>query len=728
MHNDVKNRHRQQRSLITLALTALIIFCSPTTVPAQALVVLDAGHGGRDPGAVGCNREEATHVLDVAQRTKAFLETAGLRVELTRADDTFVELISRAAFANERQASAFVSIHANSNAGTAASGTETWIANEASAGAQRLAQGLQSELVAAWGLRDRGVKRSNFTVLTATNMPAALTEIGFINRCDQDSALIGDPTEREEIARAHAVAISAYLDAGDIGDPGGAEMPSGLSGTLIGVTFEDTGAGLEDPSMRLSGVEVSVAALNLSARSAVSTGAWSFEVPPGTYTVRATLDGFTPAQRVCVVESGQDAWCSLGLSPQNPTDPGGAEAGETPPLLPDMGPDQGGAEQPLGGDTPQGGERPPAPVGGDPALAGDEPPLAGEDVTPELPIDGGLEAGAEAKAASKAKRKDSGCQATPSHGAPPPLFFFSLLLLTLRLRCRPSLSLFLFALGLTSASPAVVSAHVPDLPLGGGVAVLGGAHEEGGLHIKSLKQLTAAGYAKAFLSPDGQRVLLIHRDQSTVSVLELNQAEPHRLTSARGAGRNPTWHLDSQGVALRSPDQSADAVPLLHLNLQGELIPPPLMDHLSQRALREEAIERIKTHLPPEGDELFHLRLNGHEHVVAWGLRTGLWLYRESDMSVLHLGPGGHPNFSGGGRYLTFERTTDDGVSLRGGDLFYVDLALMSPRPVALTQSAARVELAPHMVGERLVFVDLQGRVWLAYLEYVLSFDKKTTD
>jgi len=696
---------------------ALLMMASGGLGLAQPLVVVDAGHGGRDPGAVGCGREEATHVLDVAQRTKAFLETAGLRAELTRANDTYVELQARAAFANQRQASAFVSIHANANSGTAASGTETWIADAAGASSLSLAQALQTELVATWGLRDRGVKRANFTVLTATNMPAALTEIGFINRCDQDSELIGDPTERQEIARAHAIAISSYLNAGDIGEPGGTSPPSELPGTLIGVTFEDTGAGLDDPSVRLSGVQVTVVELNLSERSASSTGAWSFEVPSGTYTVRASLAGYRDTQRVCQVSEGQNAWCSLGLTRQVSPPPGGVEmggaqvggddmaggeAGGTPPPPQDMGPaepeDLGSA-----GVMTAGVE---APIGGEPMGAG----VSG---TPELPLEGGASVGGdEVLDLTTAKKKDSGCQASPG-GAPALLSLCMLLIMGLRRRLSLA-PLLISSVAITLTAPPV-HAHLVTVTLSGEVVVEGAPHE-GGRHLKEARVVARGEYAKALLSPSGELALLVHRDQATVSILELSTGAIKALTHVQGAGRDPRWHPDSEGVALHSPEQSAEAVPLIHLNLDGVMISPPLSSKLRRRELLHEAIEAVKTQLAPVQDELFYSRVNELGFVVVWGLRTGLWLYRESDMSVFSLGSGGHPMFSGGGRLLTFERTVDDGASLRGGDLFYVELAHASPSPIALTRSAERIELAPHVVGGQVVFLDAEGQVWLAEL------------
>jgi len=167
--------------LTLLGIATALAVCS--SARAQPLIVIDAGHGGTDPGAVGCSLEEANVVLDVALRLRTELEAAGIRVALTRDVDEFVGLSARAAFANSRSADGFVSIHSNANSGTPASGTETWIANAAGARSLSLAELIQAEMVRAWGLPDRGVKRADFVVVRDTTMPAALAQLEFTNRC-----------------------------------------------------------------------------------------------------------------------------------------------------------------------------------------------------------------------------------------------------------------------------------------------------------------------------------------------------------------------------------------------------------------------------------------------------------------------------------------------------------------------------------------------------------------
>ena len=283
---------------------------------AAQVIVLDPGHGGSDPGAVGCGLEEEDAVLDVALRTADLLRADGYTVHLTRSDDRFIGLSTRAAFANDRGANRFVSIHANANAGTPATGTETFVYTSASSTSRTLGSRVQEEMIAAWGLRDRGLKTANFAVLRQTSMPASLSEMGFINNCGIDAVRLGSSARLQEMAVAHyrAVVRSFGRTPGTptpTPTPDPDPPPPSTSGELLGVVFEDMGAGLEDTSRRVTGARVSV-------RGGPSTttngdGFWSFELADGTYTVDVTMSGFGDSSRTCTVAGGQ-TWCSVGVS------------------------------------------------------------------------------------------------------------------------------------------------------------------------------------------------------------------------------------------------------------------------------------------------------------------------------------------------------------------------------------------------------------------------------
>lgn len=303
---------------VPLALASLLaLLALAPRAAAQPLIVLDAGHGGMDPGAVGCSLEEATVVLDVTLRLQVLLEAAGVRIALTRTDDTYVGLSERAAYANARGADGFVSVHSNSNAGTPASGTETFVYPGSSARTHALGQGIQDAMIAAWMLPDRGLKEADFAVLRETSMPAALGELAFTNRCDRDALLLADPDARQRMAEHQRDAILEWLGID----------PTTTRGTLEGVVFEDQGVGAEDVTVRLGGASVRVIETG-DAASAGGEGAFSFTLAPGAYTLEAAHDGHVTGTRACTVTAGMAVDCPIGLFPVQ-TDAGasGPDAG-----------------------------------------------------------------------------------------------------------------------------------------------------------------------------------------------------------------------------------------------------------------------------------------------------------------------------------------------------------------------------------------------------------------
>ena len=179
--------------------------------PNGITVCVDPGHGGEDPGAVGCSMEEADVVLDVSLKLRDELEEAGYTVIMTRSTDVFVSLTGRASYANSNGADFFVAIHANANSGTPASGTETFCCEGASAASFALRDKIQSEMVSAWGLPNRGGKTANFSVLVNTAMPATLSELGFINNCSVDSLMLANDADRQSAAEAHRAALDNHL-------------------------------------------------------------------------------------------------------------------------------------------------------------------------------------------------------------------------------------------------------------------------------------------------------------------------------------------------------------------------------------------------------------------------------------------------------------------------------------------------------------------------------------
>ncbi len=168
----------------------------------KKLIVIDAGHGGKDPGAVGNGLEEKEVILDVSLRAQKLLENAGYQVLLTRSDDTFVELAERSAFANRHKADAFISVHANSATNTQANGTETyWNTTHSGPESKKLAEEIQKSLIQKLGTFDRGVKQGNFSVIRSATMPSVLVELAFISN-KKDAEMMAKDDFRQKSAEA----------------------------------------------------------------------------------------------------------------------------------------------------------------------------------------------------------------------------------------------------------------------------------------------------------------------------------------------------------------------------------------------------------------------------------------------------------------------------------------------------------------------------------------------
>ena len=168
-------------------------------------IVVDAGHGGSDPGAIRDNIKEKDINLAVALEFASLLRQYGAEVVLTRSDDTFVTLYERADKANRTNADLFISIHANSHDNPTAHGIEVFYGWDHSLD---LARTIERHLRLELGRHSRGVKHYRYYVIRATKMPAVLVELGFItNKEDREKFL--DPN----FARDHAlVLLKAVMD------------------------------------------------------------------------------------------------------------------------------------------------------------------------------------------------------------------------------------------------------------------------------------------------------------------------------------------------------------------------------------------------------------------------------------------------------------------------------------------------------------------------------------
>lgn len=196
--------------------TRAVLALRPSKLAGRTIVV-DAGHGGRDPGAIGhAGTYEKDVTLSIALQVADLLGQAGANVVLTRDRDIELALAERAQLANVLRADAFVSIHADAvGFGRIASGTSTFYhpENGSSGGAslnRQYALTLQNELLQALGLPDRGVHERAFHVVLNTKMPSALVEVGFIDNPEEEQLLL-DPDFQARAAAGVAGGIVRFF-------------------------------------------------------------------------------------------------------------------------------------------------------------------------------------------------------------------------------------------------------------------------------------------------------------------------------------------------------------------------------------------------------------------------------------------------------------------------------------------------------------------------------------
>jgi len=175
-------------------------------------VVIDPGHGGPDPGAIGIGGiRETDIVLDVSKTVKKLLSDKGVRVMLTRKNEVDLDLPPRVFFANKLDADVFVSIHANASRGKRRdiNGLETFYYRGWRG--RLLAKRIQKYILrVSPGSPDRGVKQGRFFVIKNTRMPAVLVEIGFLTG-RLDARRLEKSAHRKRLAYAIAKGILEYL-------------------------------------------------------------------------------------------------------------------------------------------------------------------------------------------------------------------------------------------------------------------------------------------------------------------------------------------------------------------------------------------------------------------------------------------------------------------------------------------------------------------------------------
>lgn len=188
--------------------TTVTTHAATTKVPkGTRKVVIDAGHGGSDYGAIrnGINEKDIT--LDVAKRVETLLKKEGYAVKMTRTSDVYVPLQGRCDISNAYDPDIFVSIHVNSSVRPEITGIETHYYHQES---MSLAQTLHSSLASNINSKNRGLFKSKFYVINHTTAPSILMEIGFISNDGERAQLVSEK-RKQDTAKAIAEGVKNYF-------------------------------------------------------------------------------------------------------------------------------------------------------------------------------------------------------------------------------------------------------------------------------------------------------------------------------------------------------------------------------------------------------------------------------------------------------------------------------------------------------------------------------------
>ncbi|WP_176461848.1 N-acetylmuramoyl-L-alanine amidase family protein [Anaeromicrobium sediminis] len=179
------------------------------------LIVIDAGHGGKDPGAIGptFKVKEKDAALETSLRLEKLLQEAGFKTYLTRKDDTYVGLYERPKIANGLNADAFVSVHYNAHGNSNIRGVQVlYNGDDPFRDNKNFARIMQNKMVNVLNAPDKGiVHRPKLVVIRETKMPAVLTEMGFLSN-SKEEANIATEAYRQKAAQAMFEGIKAYFD------------------------------------------------------------------------------------------------------------------------------------------------------------------------------------------------------------------------------------------------------------------------------------------------------------------------------------------------------------------------------------------------------------------------------------------------------------------------------------------------------------------------------------
>jgi N-acetylmuramoyl-L-alanine amidase len=174
---------------VALLLVAFVTLSFISAGKKEINVVIDAGHGGHDLGATHDDVLEKSIVAEVTKKIQSMNTDADIKIHITRTDDNYLTLQERTDFINKIKPDLVISLHTNSNKNTTTKGIETFYSEKSTMAlqSQELATKLSEEFSKNIPLNNRGVKKAPFWILTKSEVPAVIVEMGFIsNRRDKD--------------------------------------------------------------------------------------------------------------------------------------------------------------------------------------------------------------------------------------------------------------------------------------------------------------------------------------------------------------------------------------------------------------------------------------------------------------------------------------------------------------------------------------------------------------
>jgi len=200
--------HSEMKKVIGLVLlVAAVLAYAFIPVDSKKTIVIDAGHGGKDPGVQIEELLEKEIVQNIALKIKEFGESPDCEVVLLREDDSFMSLADRVARVNALQPDLMLSLHVNQSDNAAANGIEMYVSKENAfyEASKREARRLSAEMEKGL-LEMRGIKEANFFVLKNSEAPALLLDMGFLSN-SSDKEYITSESGQEQLA----LLISNYL-------------------------------------------------------------------------------------------------------------------------------------------------------------------------------------------------------------------------------------------------------------------------------------------------------------------------------------------------------------------------------------------------------------------------------------------------------------------------------------------------------------------------------------